>query len=391
MSLGIDALDHGVQELNGWIKEIADRLGTEERRLAHCALRATLHAVRDRVGPDHASHLAAQLPLLVRSIFFDGYNPAVTPRRERSRGAFLEQVHIEGVQPLDLMELERAVKVVLAVIEARTDRAQIDNLIAQFPREFSDLFPPAPEAKAPPRVRRKQSVEAHVARASARPSIAPKSEPRRHEPKHAVLPPETGIEEIDQSLQEALKWINAVEFRMNTPSSRIAMSALQATLQGIREQLSAEQAARFGDALPLALKGAFYDGWHPSAPSAVTTRKEFLDRIEASAFRDQSVAVERAVKAAMEVIAKKIGAAAMSEAASALPEDLATLWPDEPVPYVDLRASHPHPGPLPRAGEGTPQRQPPARGAKNVRRARNRAAGESTSNAVEPRSGKRAH
>jgi len=368
MSLGIDALDHGVQELNGWIKDIADRLGTDERRLAHCALRATLHALRDRVGPDHASHLAAQLPLLVRSIFFDGYNPAVTPRRERSRGAFLEQVHIEGVQPLDLMELERAVKVVLAVLGERTHHAQVENIAAMFPDDFADLLP------QPARAARPATVEL-----------------RRKDPKHAIAPANTGMESIDQSLQDALKWINAVEFRMNTSSSRTAMSALQASLQAIREQLSAEQAARFADALPLPLKGAFYDGWHPSSPSPVATRKDFLERIEASAFRDQSVAVERAVKAAMEVIAKKIGAAAMSEAAGALPEDLATLWPDEPVPYVDLRVSTPRADPLPHAGEGAAPRQPPARGAKNVRRARNRATGETTSNAVQPRSGKRAH
>ncbi len=337
MSLGIDALDHGVQELNHWTKEIADRLGTDERRLAYCALRATMHAVRDRIGPDHTVHLAQQLPLLVRSMFFDGYDPTHSPRRQRWRGAFLEQVHIEGVQPLDIVELERAVKVVLSVLSEHTHHAQIENVAKLFPEDFSDLFPTA----------------------------------KRHGPKRAsetlrrAVHVETGIDEIDRSLQEALKWINAVEFRMNTSSSRLAMSALQATLQAMRDQLSIEQAARFGDALPLVLKGAYYEGWHPSSPSAVTTRQEFLDRIGATAFRDQSVSVERAVKAAMEVIAKKISAAAMVEVASTLPYDLTTLWPDEPVPYVDLRATEP-------MDEIAAPRQPPARGAKSVRRSRGR-------------------
>jgi uncharacterized protein (DUF2267 family) len=247
------------------------------------------------------------------------------------------------------------------------------------------------DAEAPPRIRKKQSValkgnpqQSNPQQGKTQQGIVLKGNLQRHGPKHAVTPPETGIDEIDRSLQDALKWVNAVEFRMNTSSSRLAMSSLQATLQGIREQLSIEQAARFAEALPLPLKGAYYEGWHPSSPSPVATRQEFLDRIAASAFRDQSVAVERAVKAAMEVIGKKIGAAAMSEAAGTLPEDLRSLWPDEPAPYTDLRGTEP-------IAENVAPRQPPARGAKNIRRARNRAAGETTPNAVEPRSGKRAH
>jgi uncharacterized protein (DUF2267 family) len=336
MTIGVEALDHGIQELNQWINEIAERLGTPERRLAHCALRSVLHALRDRVGPDHAAHLAARLPLLVRSIFYDGYTLDAVPRRERSRSAFLEQVHIEGVQPLDLVELERAVKVVLAVLQERSGRAQIDNLVEQFPKEFADLFPPKPARRGPKRV-------------------GLKADPRKADPRRVSLKadPQTGIESIDESLQEALKWINAVEFRMNTSSSRLAMSSLQATLQGIREQLSAEQAVRFAAPLPMPLKGAYFEGWQPTSPGIVATRKEFLDRILATALRDEEVAIERAVKAAIEVIARKMPAAEMTEAAAALPQDLATLWPDEPAPYVDLNSA---------------LRQPPGRSTRGNRR-----------------------
>lgn len=51
---------------------------------AYNALRAVLHALRDRLPPDVAVHLGAQLPMLVRGIYYEGWYMAGKPTKERT-------------------------------------------------------------------------------------------------------------------------------------------------------------------------------------------------------------------------------------------------------------------------------------------------------------------
>jgi hypothetical protein len=55
-------------------------------------LRETLHAVRDFLTVDEAADLSAQLPVLIRGLFFEGWVPAKTPAKMRSVDQFLERV-----------------------------------------------------------------------------------------------------------------------------------------------------------------------------------------------------------------------------------------------------------------------------------------------------------
>jgi uncharacterized protein (DUF2267 family) len=54
-----------------------------DHRSAYRALRSVLHVLRNRLTPEQAVHLGAQLPLLVRGIFYDGWRIAGKPSDER--------------------------------------------------------------------------------------------------------------------------------------------------------------------------------------------------------------------------------------------------------------------------------------------------------------------
>lgn len=58
---GLDAFDTTVQESNHWLKIMMGELDIADRRIAFNALRAALHALRDRIGLENAVHLGAQL------------------------------------------------------------------------------------------------------------------------------------------------------------------------------------------------------------------------------------------------------------------------------------------------------------------------------------------
>ena len=81
MSTGLNTFDKTVQESNLWLKDVMERLATRDRHHAYSTLRAVLHALRDRIGPESAAHLGAQLPMLLRGLFYEGWNPTGKPSK----------------------------------------------------------------------------------------------------------------------------------------------------------------------------------------------------------------------------------------------------------------------------------------------------------------------
>jgi uncharacterized protein (DUF2267 family) len=75
-----------------------------------------MFTIRDRISIEEAFHLSAQLPLLVRGVFWEGYRPAHKPERFRSLDEFLAKVeeNIGQIAPINAEDASRAVFGVLA-------------------------------------------------------------------------------------------------------------------------------------------------------------------------------------------------------------------------------------------------------------------------------------
>ncbi len=138
---GLRVFDHTLQETNIWLKELMEDLGPDRQR-AYDALRATLHTLRDRLTVEEATDLGAQLPMLVRGIYYEGWNPAKTPEKLRSREEFLSRVndHLQNVRPMNAEEAARAVFKVLARHVSAGETRQVQ---AMLPGDIRTLWPPA--------------------------------------------------------------------------------------------------------------------------------------------------------------------------------------------------------------------------------------------------------
>jgi uncharacterized protein (DUF2267 family) len=136
---GLDVFDKTLHITNTWLKEIMDAIGPDRRR-AYRVLAAVLHALRDRLTVDEAAQLGAQLPLLVRGLYYDQWHPAGQPKRQRHREDFLAAVvaRLDDIGPIDSEDATRAV---FAVLDRHIARGEVEDVKSMLPAELRDLWP----------------------------------------------------------------------------------------------------------------------------------------------------------------------------------------------------------------------------------------------------------
>ena len=140
MTTGLDTFDRTIQETNLWLKDLMARLGTEDRHRAYATLRATLHALRDRIGSENATHLGAQLPMLLRGLYYEGWHMSGTPTKERHEAQFIAHIH-KTLPNQDEAEVKRGICATLDLLSGRIDRGEAIKLVLMFPVEMRDLWP----------------------------------------------------------------------------------------------------------------------------------------------------------------------------------------------------------------------------------------------------------
>ena len=129
---GVPALDHTVQETNIWLNGLEEELRLDNRQQAYNALRAVLHTLRDRLPPEVAIKLGAQMPILVRGIYYEGWHAAATPTRERHVEDFAEHVLSELPRefPVDALTVARGV---FEILREKLDPGEFEKVLNHLP------------------------------------------------------------------------------------------------------------------------------------------------------------------------------------------------------------------------------------------------------------------
>ena len=87
----ISSFSYAAQQAQQWVNELAEDLDWNEHRAYHL-LKAVLTALRDWLSPEEAADLSAQLPVLIRGIYFEGWDPSLSPATERKKRDFVIRV-----------------------------------------------------------------------------------------------------------------------------------------------------------------------------------------------------------------------------------------------------------------------------------------------------------
>ena len=142
---GLEVFDRTIQLTNIWLDEITKRIGPD-RAVAWKVLSTVLHKLRDRLPMELAVHLGAQLPLLVRGVYYDQFEPANLPAEWHSSDEFIHEVQkwLSDIRPVDAKD---AIAAVFGVLSSHISAGQIEKIRQALPRDIRTLWP-EPEPKA---------------------------------------------------------------------------------------------------------------------------------------------------------------------------------------------------------------------------------------------------
>lgn len=132
---------HSIQTLQEWLKELRDKGELADEAAAYSVLRSVLHRLRDRLTFEEAVDLGAQLPLIVRGVYYDGWRPHRVPQKIRSKEKFLDAL-TEELLPYSY-PVDWAVCHVFELLAQHCDPGEIADVIGQMPADIKELWPEA--------------------------------------------------------------------------------------------------------------------------------------------------------------------------------------------------------------------------------------------------------
>lgn len=138
---GLDVFDDTIHTTNIWLKDLMGRLHYEERQDAYRALRETLHALRDRLPINTAVSFAAQLPMLIRGFYYEGWRPGAGASDDRTQEEFVGHIAKAFQQTKGQRDPTEIASAVFSLLSEKVSAGEIENVKSCLPKKIHDLWP----------------------------------------------------------------------------------------------------------------------------------------------------------------------------------------------------------------------------------------------------------
>ena len=133
-------INNAAQQAHEWINEVQEELKLPHEQSAYAALRAVLHNLRDRRPVKESADLSAQLPTLIRGIYFEGWSPNKNKKVARTVEEFTNGVRKE-LSDHGEIHAQNAIRSVFALLDRKVTDGEINDVIGNFPIEMRKLWP----------------------------------------------------------------------------------------------------------------------------------------------------------------------------------------------------------------------------------------------------------
>jgi uncharacterized protein (DUF2267 family) len=134
----VEAIDSTVQKTYGWLHELGEELGGATRPEAYHVLRGFLHTLRDRLVVDEAADVGAQLPMLIRGLYYEAWDPSRTPRKlkvDEFVAEFVRKASLEpGRPPVP------AIRAAAAVLRRHVSQGEMEDVLSSLPVDLRALL-----------------------------------------------------------------------------------------------------------------------------------------------------------------------------------------------------------------------------------------------------------
>lgn len=139
MTTGLDVFDTTIQKTNEILEEIEEHYHWQNRRhQAYAILRLVLITLRDRLTVEDAAHFGAQLPLILRGVYYEQWNPMRVPVK-MDKEEFIS--HIAENFKYDVKEgYEELVSFVVKTIMRHVGRGEEEKLKGMLPKNMAELI-----------------------------------------------------------------------------------------------------------------------------------------------------------------------------------------------------------------------------------------------------------
>lgn len=137
----LDTFERTLQKSHEWITDLMEKLDFVDYHQSYHALRTVLHVLRDHLPLNETAHLGAQLPMLIRGMYYDSWAPRKKPQVARSEAEFLDAV--AKYYPLDMdADLKQIIREVFSLVQENISEGEVNDLLSNFKPQVRALLRP---------------------------------------------------------------------------------------------------------------------------------------------------------------------------------------------------------------------------------------------------------
>lgn len=122
-----------------WIEELTGKPALNNEDEAYAVMRAVLQTLRDRLPPSEAAHFSAQMPAVIRGVYFEGWSPDKELRKFN-----LDEFYDEVRRRLDgacaQVDAPLLTQYVLEILKNRMTRGQLEKTLHALPKDFQQVL-----------------------------------------------------------------------------------------------------------------------------------------------------------------------------------------------------------------------------------------------------------
>lgn len=140
-TIGLEVFDTTLQKTQVWLNEIVTELHWQQNPAwAYLALRTVLHALRDHLPIEEATDLGAQLPMLVRGLYYEGWTLTGKPIKDRHADEFFVAI-AQAFHEDAKIAPENVARAVFRVLSRHISAGERSDIVQELPAPLRALWP----------------------------------------------------------------------------------------------------------------------------------------------------------------------------------------------------------------------------------------------------------